>query len=120
MIDYDKIITSMPINKQSAMGITNKAEFDSERRALVAQSQYLHAAIKSAKQHNHMNLVDVQEMGRKLDRVNKQIQELKKKEGFLRITSVPDVFMDVCREELSKPQFGKILKETYRRIRGNA
>jgi hypothetical protein len=117
MAHYDKLFAAVPINKQTAIVVQSGNEIYDERKALVAQANYLRDAIKSAKQHRHMKLVDVQAMGRELQEVSTKLKNMKAADKFNRNKSVPNVFMDVCRDQMSRPQFNEVLKETYRRIK---
>lgn len=116
-MNYEKLFASHPANKQAAMVTFSKIVDENELEYLIKQSQYLMNAIKTAKTHRHLNLVDVKKMGQELQEVNTKINKLKASVGKEKKKLVANAFMDVCREELSAQQFKNLINKTYQKIK---
>ena len=116
-MNYEKLFASNPVNKQAAFVAFSKIVDENELEYLVKQSQYLVAAIKTAKTHKHLNLVDVKKMGKELQDVNTKISKLKEVVGKEKKKLVANAFMDVCREQLSHPQFKELMDMAYKKIK---
>lgn len=109
-MDYERILTSVPVNKQAALVTSSSGQEESELKIMVAQVQYLTDAISSAKKHRHMSLSEVKRMGKEKLELQNKIRELKDRVKKKHKTSIEFYFMEVCRRELHKMDFQKYLK----------
>lgn len=109
-MDIDRILSSVPVNKQAAMVTSTITPEDDELKALQAQAQYLQVAIKTAKQHKHMSLQDVHGMGKELSEINLKISQMKKSKKERKRENLEFWFIDVCRKNMSKPAFDKYIQ----------
>lgn len=109
-MDLDRILASVPANKQTAIVVSNVSDYESELRQLVAQSQYLHDALKMNKTYKHLSKERVIELKEERRQTNEKISLLKKDFKLKRKGNIEWYFMEACREMMSRPAFEMYLK----------
>lgn len=113
---FDKIIVSSPINKMAALVTGGSSIDETAAERLKKEVNDIDAAIQRAKSH-HLGIAMVKDLGIKKLAIQEELHKLKDKRKEYRSSSIEFLFIDVCREHLSKHQFCLFMKEARKRAR---
>jgi hypothetical protein len=106
---FDKILTSVPVNKQAAAGGINQMAEENELVQLQRKAHDFQVAIKSAK-NSRISKDDIYQMGIELNATNTRISEIKGIRKHRSKASIPFFFVRACEEEMSGPEFRRFMK----------
>lgn len=96
-----------PINRTAALVTGRVSEEETELEALIRQVQDLQKAISSAKTTRALPLSHVQELGRQRFAIQIRIREIKQRKHQRFRDHIGYHFMEICREQMSKPEFDR-------------
>lgn len=88
---------------------------EEKRASLVAVWKGLQKELATAKERE--DPARIKRLGVEIAQVGLMINELRPKRGSQDPMSIPALFIDICREQMTKPQFTAIMDEANRRQR---
>lgn len=111
-MSLDKIFTSVPVNRSAALVTSGTHYEETEREKLVQEVKNLDAFLIRSKQLRSLTKEQYKEYGKKKHELQAKINALKDKKKILdpKKTPIEFYFMEVCRENMHKLEFTKLLK----------
>lgn len=120
MTDVSKILSSVPVNKQAAYGLTGKIA--SEKDELQAQVSSIILQLQKDNEHYKktgkrlLTKKRRKELGAIKQKLDQKLREFKTPHKKILQNTLPSYFMNVCKELMHPFEFEKYLKMAQERI----
>lgn len=102
--------TLVPVNSTAARVVSRISPEETEIEALVREVQNLDKAITAAKKTKMFSLEFIKDMGVQKHNIQMKIKELKGNVNARHRERIDFHFLEVCRANMSKPEFDKWLR----------
>lgn len=108
MKNFERLLTSVPIDKKAAIVSRCREENETEYDKLKIEFHNLEKAMKFAKNSRSFSSSDIKEMGKEMQRIINELKKCKGNKKKIDRHSIETCFLDICYEELPRSQFYRL------------